>query len=91
MRAKANSHTDYKPKLIGGLLDDSVFAIETNYTLPDELVSAIRIFLLTPEELAKCQKKESPPKPKVDAKVAKWAKRLLQKRESDYETTIQVC
>ncbi|GAA6010244.1 hypothetical protein JCM11491_005408 [Sporobolomyces phaffii] len=68
---------------------DDVFAIETNHTLPDELVSAIRVFLLTPEELAKSQKKESPPKPKLEGTVAEWAKKILVKREGDYETTIE--
>ncbi|GAA5999605.1 hypothetical protein JCM5350_008121 [Sporobolomyces pararoseus] len=68
---------------------DDVFAIETSHTLPDELISAIRAFLLTPEELAKSQKKESPPKPKIDSDVAEWAKKLLEKREKDYETTIE--
>lgn len=68
----------------------SVFAIETNHILPDELVSAIRAFLLSPDELAKSQKKESPPKPKLDAGVAGWAKKVIAKREGDYETTIEV-
>ncbi|GAA5898866.1 ribosomal lysine N-methyltransferase [Sporobolomyces salmoneus] len=68
---------------------DDVFAIETNHSVPDELVSAIRAFILTSEELAKCQKKESPPKPKVDWTVADWTKRVLAKREEDYETTIE--
>ncbi|GAA5936316.1 ribosomal lysine N-methyltransferase [Sporobolomyces koalae] len=68
---------------------DDVFAIETNHTLADELVSAIRAFLLNPEELAKAQKKESPPKPKVDAQVAQWAQKVIAKREGDYDTTIE--
>lgn len=68
----------------------SVFAIESNNTLPDELVSAIRTFLLTSDELAKSQKKESPPKPKLEASVAEWAKKLIEKREGEYETTIEV-
>ncbi|GAA5869697.1 hypothetical protein JCM16303_000551 [Sporobolomyces ruberrimus] len=68
---------------------DDVFAIETNHILPDELVSAIRAFLLSPDEVAKSQKKESPPKPKLDAGVAGWAKKVIAKREGDYETTIE--
>ena len=68
----------------------STFSIETDLKLPDELVSAIRAFLLTPEEYAKAQKKESPPKPKLDAESAKWARKALEHRLGDYKTSIAV-
>ncbi|GAA6058608.1 hypothetical protein JCM10212_004019 [Sporobolomyces blumeae] len=68
---------------------DDVFAIETNHSIPDELVSAVRAFLLSPEELAKFQKKESPPKPKLDASVAKWVVKVIAKREGEYPTSIE--
>jgi SET domain-containing protein 6 len=68
----------------------STFSIETDLKLPDELVSAIRAFLLTPEEYAKAQKKESPPKPKLDAVSAKWARKALEHRLGEYKTSIAV-
>lgn len=54
------------------------------------MVSAIKAFLLTPEEYAKAQKKESPPKPKLDAPSADWARKILDKRLSEYKTSIEV-
>ncbi|GAA6018787.1 hypothetical protein JCM8202_002231 [Rhodotorula sphaerocarpa] len=68
---------------------DDTFSVETDHKLPDELVSAIRAFLLTDEEYAKAQKKESPPKPKLDADAAEWGRKILDKRLREYETSIQ--
>ncbi|EGU11047.1 SET-domain protein [Rhodotorula toruloides ATCC 204091] len=68
---------------------DDTFSIETNYKIPEEMVSAIKAFLLTPEEYAKAQKKESPPKPKLDAASADWARKILDKRLSEYKTSIE--
>lgn len=65
--------------------------METDHKLPDELVSAIRAFLLTDEEYAKAQKKESPPKPKLDADAAEWGRKILDKRLREYKTSIQAC
>ncbi|KWU45144.1 SET-domain protein [Rhodotorula sp. JG-1b] len=67
---------------------DDTFSVETDLKVPDELVSAIRAFLLTPEEYAKAQKKESPPKPKLDAESAKWARKALEHRLGEYKTSI---
>ncbi|GAA5862414.1 hypothetical protein JCM3774_002508 [Rhodotorula dairenensis] len=67
---------------------DDTFSIETDHKLPDELVSAVRAFLLTPEEYAKAQKKESPPKPKLDAQSATWARKILDHRIGEYKTSI---
>ncbi|GAA5903312.1 hypothetical protein JCM5296_005660 [Sporobolomyces johnsonii] len=68
---------------------DDTFAIELNHSLPPELISAIRTFLLSADEFAKAQKKESPPKPKLDATSATWARQLVERREAEYETSIE--
>lgn len=68
----------------------STFSIETNHKLPDELVSAIRAFLLSDEDFAKAQKKESPPKPRLDAESAAWARKIVEQRLGEYKTTVEV-
>lgn len=68
----------------------STFSIETNHKLPDELVSAIRAFSLSDEDFAKAQKKESPPKPKLDAESAAWARKIVEQRLGKYKTTVEV-
>ncbi|GAA5985075.1 hypothetical protein JCM10908_002514 [Rhodotorula pacifica] len=68
---------------------DDTYSIETDHKLPDELISAIRTFLLTSEEYAKAQKKESPPKPRMDGQVAEWARKVLDQRLGEYKTSIE--
>ncbi|CEQ42354.1 SPOSA6832_04163 [Sporobolomyces salmonicolor] len=68
---------------------DDTFGIELNHSLPPELISAIRTFLLSADDFAKAQKKESPPKPKLDASSAAWARQLVERREAEYETSIE--
>ena len=68
----------------------STSSIETDLELPIELVSSIRTFLLSQADFDKAVKKGSPPKPKVDADVAKWACKVLEKRLSEYPTSIEV-
>ncbi|TNY19623.1 SET-domain protein [Rhodotorula diobovata] len=68
---------------------DDTYAIETDHKLPDELVMAIRTFLLDEADYAKAQKKESPPKPKLDPVSADWARKILDQRLSEYSTSIE--
>ncbi|BGP19164.1 hypothetical protein JCM10213_006490 [Rhodosporidiobolus nylandii] len=68
---------------------DDTFSVETNHEVPAELVSAIKAFLLTPPELAKLQKKEAPPKGKLDAPSADWVRKILDQRLSEYGTTVE--
>ncbi|GAA5996004.1 ribosomal lysine N-methyltransferase [Rhodotorula paludigena] len=68
---------------------DDTFSIETNHKLPDEMISAIRTFTLDDAEWAKARKKESPPKPKIDADVAEWARKILTARRKEYKTSIE--
>ncbi|GAA5952253.1 hypothetical protein JCM21900_000467 [Sporobolomyces salmonicolor] len=68
---------------------DDTFGIEMNHSLPPELISAIRTFLLSADDFTKAQKKESPPKPKLDASSAAWARQLVERREAEYETSIE--
>ncbi|GAA5821802.1 hypothetical protein JCM11251_001032 [Rhodosporidiobolus azoricus] len=68
---------------------DDTFSIETNRSVPPELVSAIKTFLLPSADYAKCVKKEAPPKGKLDAASASWVRRILDKRISEYTTTVE--
>ncbi|GAA6053605.1 hypothetical protein JCM3770_001549 [Rhodotorula araucariae] len=68
---------------------DDTFSIETNHKLPDELVCAIKTFLLDSADYAKAQKKESPPKPKLDAISADWARKIIDQRLSEYPTSVE--
>ncbi|GAA5847048.1 hypothetical protein JCM9279_002668 [Rhodotorula babjevae] len=68
---------------------DDTYAIETDHKLPDELIMAIRTFLLDESDYAKAQKKESPPKPKLDTASAEWARKILDHRLSEYSTSIE--
>lgn len=51
---------------------------------------AIRTFLLDEADYAKAQKKESPPKPKLDSVSGDWARKILDQRLSEYSTSIEV-
>ena len=78
------------PLLRGGANERSTFSLDATLALPDELVASIRTFLLDPQEFAKLQTKERPPKSVVDAQVAAYLVAILKKRESEYPTTVQV-
>ncbi|KAM0750388.1 SET domain-containing protein [Meredithblackwellia eburnea MCA 4105] len=57
--------------------------------LPMELLSAIRTFLLSPEDFEKYQKKEEPPKPKLEKQVLEAAKAIVLERRKGYKTSIE--
>ncbi|GAA5853775.1 hypothetical protein JCM8547_007444 [Rhodosporidiobolus lusitaniae] len=68
---------------------DDTFSIENDHSVPSELVSAIKAFFLAPAELAKAQKKESPPKGKLDAASAEWVRKILDQRLGEYSSSIE--
>lgn len=68
----------------------STFSLTTSHTVPDELISFIRLFLLSPTDYAKQVTKERMPRAKLESESAKIALKLLAKRMEDYDTTIQV-
>lgn len=71
-------------------LSQSTFSLDRTLTLPTELLSAIRTFLLSKPDFIKQVNKESPPRGKLDAQIAEWAVKLIQKRETEYLTSIEV-
>lgn len=68
----------------------STFSLDRTLTLPTELLSAIRTFLLSKPDFVKQVNKETPPRGKLDAQIAEWAVKLIQKRETEYLTSIEV-
>ncbi|GAA6038264.1 hypothetical protein JCM8097_003911 [Rhodosporidiobolus ruineniae] len=68
---------------------DDTFSVETNHVVPPELVAAVKTFLLPSADFAKAQKKESPPKGKLDAPSAEWVRKILDQRLAEYDTSIE--
>lgn len=69
----------------------SVFVIEaSNPSLPADFSSLLRLLLMPVPEWKKTEKKGKPPKSKLDIPLAKTAIQVLQKRESMYETSLEV-
>ncbi|ORY84655.1 hypothetical protein BCR35DRAFT_302960 [Leucosporidium creatinivorum] len=68
---------------------DDTFSLDRTLTLPTELLSAIRTFLLSKPDFVKQVNKESPPRGKLDSQIAEWAVKLIQKREAEYLTSIE--
>lgn len=68
----------------------STFSLTTSHTIPDELISFIRLFLLSPADYAKQASKERMPRPKLDSESAKVALKLFGERLADYDTSIEV-
>lgn len=73
------------------LLIVSVFVIEAaELTLPDDLISFIRLLLLSPSEYADTVKKEQLPKPKSSQEVLENSLKILTKRLEEYPMSIEV-
>ncbi|SCV73464.1 BQ2448_7390 [Microbotryum intermedium] len=68
---------------------DDTFVLDKTHELPEELVSTIRTLLLDKAGFEKAQRKEMPPKPRLDSVSAKWAIAILDKRMEEYETSIE--
>ncbi|KAF5355520.1 hypothetical protein D9758_006380 [Tetrapyrgos nigripes] len=68
---------------------DDVLVFEADMELPSQLLTLIRLFLLSPEELKKVQDKGKLPKNKVDAPLLDIVIRALQMRMQEYPTSIE--
>ncbi|KAL8276921.1 hypothetical protein RQP46_010649 [Phenoliferia psychrophenolica] len=68
---------------------EDTFSIPVSGELSPELVASLRTFLLSSSDLEKQKKKDTPPRPKMDAEVGKWAVELLTRRAATYKTSIQ--
>ncbi|CDO69162.1 hypothetical protein BN946_scf185042.g64 [Trametes cinnabarina] len=69
--------------------DDDVFVFHTDCELPEEFISFTRLLLLPKDEWEKTAKKSKLPKPKVDRDVLDVASQVLEKRLTDYPTTVE--
>ncbi|OSD07030.1 SET domain-containing protein [Trametes coccinea BRFM310] len=69
--------------------DDDVFVFHTDCALPEEFISFTRLLLLPKDEWEKTAKKSKLPKPKIDSDVLTVAGQVLEKRLSEYPTTIE--
>ncbi|KZT58927.1 SET domain-containing protein [Calocera cornea HHB12733] len=67
---------------------DDAFVFDTTCDLPEDMLSLIRLLLLTQEEWEKAQSKGKPPRPKLDEKSYEVAKAALQKRLAMYPLTL---
>ncbi|THU96739.1 SET domain-containing protein [Dendrothele bispora CBS 962.96] len=67
---------------------DDVLVIEADMELPPQLLTLIRLFLLSPEEFKKAQDKGKPPKNKVDLPLLDIAIRVLQLRSDEFLTSV---
>ncbi|KAJ9361524.1 hypothetical protein DTO027B9_685 [Paecilomyces variotii] len=57
--------------------------------LPDELLALAKTLTLTPEQLLQQQSKNKPPKPVLNAPEAILLQKAVQKRQSQYATTLE--
>ena len=68
----------------------SVFILETEHKIPDELISFLRLLLLPGSEWEKTRQKSKIPKPKADNEILKVALDVLTQRLSLYPNTAEV-
>ncbi|KAK7473222.1 Ribosomal lysine N-methyltransferase 4 [Stygiomarasmius scandens] len=68
---------------------DDVLVIESDLELPSQLLTLIRLLLLSPEEFKKTRDKGKLPKNKVDLPLLDIAIRALQLRAEEYPTTVE--
>ncbi|KAI0935355.1 hypothetical protein AcV7_003817 [Taiwanofungus camphoratus] len=69
--------------------DDDTFVIGTDCELPEELMSFVRLLLLPQAEWDKARCKGRLPKAKIEAPILMVAAEVLEKRLSEYRTTIE--
>jgi len=68
----------------------SVFVIESDFAVPDELISFVKLVSCPKDEWEKVRLKSKPPKPKLDISVFPLLVDVLQKRLERYPTRLQV-
>ena len=67
-----------------------MFVLDTKHGVPDELVSFVRLLLLSGDEWNKTRTKNRLPKPKIDAGVLAVVIKVLAKRLEGYPTALRV-
>lgn len=68
----------------------SIFILETNHELPDELVSFCRLLLQSQSEWEKTKSKSKLPKAKVDESILSIIADALERRLAEYPTSVEV-
>ncbi|EJU04346.1 hypothetical protein DACRYDRAFT_114691 [Dacryopinax primogenitus] len=67
---------------------DDAFVLDVTYSVPDEMLSLVRLLLLNQEDWEKAQSKGKPPKPKLDEKSYEVLLVVLQKRLAMYPISL---
>ena len=67
-----------------------MFTLETSFSLPDELISFVRLLSMPKVEWERTRDKGKFPKPKTDIDVLRIAEIVLRKRLEDYKTSLNV-
>ena len=68
-----------------------MFTLETNFALPDELISLIRLLSMPRVEWERTRDRGKVPKPKADIDILRIADSVLKMRMEDYKTSLEVC
>ncbi|KAF5380227.1 hypothetical protein D9757_008220 [Collybiopsis confluens] len=68
---------------------DDVFVLDTDYNVPEAIISLMRLLYLSAEEWEKARTKSKPPKPKLDSHALDLLILVLRKRLSQYSSTIE--
>lgn len=68
---------------------DDVFVVDFSSELPEEMISFVRLLMMSAPEWEKTKRKSKLPKPKVDDAVLSVAADVVIRRLSDYPTTIK--
>lgn len=68
-----------------------MFVIEASEPeLPEGLISLLRLLILSPEDWQKANVQNKPPKPKLDFASAQAAVAVLERRLTEYPTSLEV-
>ncbi|KAF8517662.1 hypothetical protein JB92DRAFT_2905584 [Gautieria morchelliformis] len=68
---------------------DDLFTLETNFAIPEELISLIRLLAMPRVEWERTQEKGKVPRPKTDVGVLQIVETVLRKRLDEYKTTLE--
>ncbi|KAJ3762252.1 hypothetical protein EV360DRAFT_79480 [Lentinula raphanica] len=68
---------------------DDVFVVETNFDVPEAMISLTRLLYLSSSDWEKAREKGKPPKPRLDLQTSNLLGLVLQKRIAQYPSTIE--
>ncbi|KAJ3982773.1 hypothetical protein F5890DRAFT_1527670 [Lentinula detonsa] len=68
---------------------DDIFVLETNFEIPEAMISLTRLLYLSSDEWEKARDKEKPPKPRLDSQASGLISLVLQKRIAHYPSTMK--